>query len=219
MPLDRLIATKYLQATNSGRDTSFYKYEFNTEVLPDRVVVADGNCLERNLSLRTALNGIWMQEPDRRFEVGSYYVRRWGGIGGNKQTTLERYIRLLGDGEIPLKQGIASWSKIATVSDPSRFAIFDARVSAALNCIQLRNQSLEYSFPQLETQNGAVKRFNGRWRAAGHARGLPHDSDFYRRYLECIQGASKLAKTSIQHIEMFLFSISLDEIPPAIELL
>jgi len=33
--------------------------------------------------------------------------------------------------------GIASYSKIFSIKDPDRYAIFDARVSASLNAIQL----------------------------------------------------------------------------------
>jgi len=41
--------------------------------------------------------------------------------------------------------------------------------------------------------------------------------DFYEIYLQLIKEAAKLANTSIQHIEMFLFSISIKKITKVIE--
>jgi hypothetical protein len=104
--------------------------------------------------------------PTRRLEVAIWYVRDWGGVKSNRKETLDKYVGLSEADLTALNmQGVATWSKILAVQNPDTYAIFDARVSAALNAIQLA-KGIETSilFPQLASRNTKIKKFQ-KWLA------------------------------------------------------
>jgi|ERR1700683_5034105 len=90
------------------------------------------------MRLRRVLSEIWKNEPTRRPEIAAWYVRDWGGIKSNRKETIDKYVCLSEADLTALNmQGVATWSKILVVQNPDTYAIFDARVSAALNALQL----------------------------------------------------------------------------------
>jgi hypothetical protein len=57
-------------------------------------------------------------------------------------------------------QGVATWSKILAVQNPNRYPIYDARVAASLNAIQLASDIKELMlFPQVPSKNSKIVRF------------------------------------------------------------
>lgn len=113
------------------------------------------------------------------------------------------------------KNGIASWSKALCIRDPLQYAIFDARVAASLNALQIihRTRIREPArFPVLSSQNGRVKQGNKQLTAYFRTHVWPEESmHFYRDYLTlCREVARKLAdhneSVPICAVEMALFA-------------
>ncbi|PZO86894.1 MAG: hypothetical protein DI626_05300 [Micavibrio aeruginosavorus] len=72
-----------------------------------------------------------------RYALAVTIVSSWGGVRGNRAETIEAYVNELAAGipRTPLK-GVASYSKIFSISNPDTYAIYDARVAACLVAIQ-----------------------------------------------------------------------------------
>lgn len=97
-----------------------------------------GDSFQANKDLRYQLHTSWKAAPyEGRLDLARRIVADWGGVRSNKQSTLKEYVRKAeaGENDWPLK-GVASYSKILSVIDPSRFAIYDARVAVALIAAQ-----------------------------------------------------------------------------------
>lgn len=111
--------------------------------IPDGAPVAPFNTsglslADANVQLKRSLSEAWHLSGSDRAALAQWYVGRWGGIRANKEATLQGYI-ILSENELeraPLT-GVATWSKILAMRDPTRYAIFDARVSAAINALQI----------------------------------------------------------------------------------
>jgi hypothetical protein len=146
-------------------------------------------------------------------KLARYYVAKWGGIKRNSDAILSKYVTddpvaLAGRG----KTGIASWSKVLCIRDPAKYAIFDARVSASLNCLQISNPVIQPAmFPCLSTQNADVKEANKNIRSIAAKNCWPQANKlFYQNYLLLIGAAPEACGTCIQTIEMVLFSSTID---------
>lgn len=186
----------------------------NTRTLPSGVSLPVGNQYTKNVALKLQLNQLWTAaDRNQRFDLAKYYVSTWGGVRGNKDSTLMKYVletptSMIGDGI----KGIASWSKVLCIRNPRKYAIFDARVSTALNCSQIiggvRNGEL---FPLLAGQNQTIKGANAKIKAHAQAHGWSDidRSKCYKIYLDLINNVArtcKLKDTQIYTIEMLLFS-------------
>jgi hypothetical protein len=70
--------------------------------------------------------------------LAKWIIGQWGGIKGNKTETILKHIKRVDapNLETPI-EGIASYSKLLAFKDPKKYAIYDARVAAALNAVQL----------------------------------------------------------------------------------
>lgn len=165
-----------------------------------------GRSLEDNLALRDSLHRTWKKRPERRLEIATWYVRRWGGVTKNKQETIKSFVDALGNGELPsCMSGVASWSKIAAISDPSRWAIFDARVAFSLNALQhIERGRVSEAFPLLPSRNTLVRRALVPLRLANNLR-VPMSNDNTARYLRYLQ-ILRMSKRGLQRMEMALFS-------------
>ena len=94
-----------------------------------------------NLALKLYLKQQWEEmPPDNRLHIAKIIVSDWGGVRANHPDTLKRYINALSEHEPPTSlQGVASYSKIFSIVYPDRFAIYDARVAACLNAVQINS--------------------------------------------------------------------------------
>ena len=140
-----------------------------------------------------------------------YYIKDWGGIRTNRPETIKKYtastteelINTLG------KRGIASWSKALVVKDSENYAIFDARFSISLNCIQILHKKKDIVlFPILSSRNNVIKRGidqlkilarNYNWTKAS-------ENNFYMQYIDILKSVAKAKETNIATIEMLLFA-------------
>lgn len=198
--------------------TDWYDWAFNWKRLPPGIREPDGNCYEKNVALKKALTEDWQKNGDatRRQELERFYIVVFGGVRTNAPETLNEYFSNTDAQNIARgSQGIASWSKALTVRDFKRYAIYDARVAAALTALQIIYRvSKPQRFPLLPSRNRliaestpALKQWarDKRWAACSPS--------FYEDYLAlCRTTASRLKSegnnpdAEIYSIEMMLFA-------------
>lgn len=156
-------------------------------------------------------------------KIVRWIISDWGGIRGNKESTLEKYyIRSLQkDPETPLS-GIASFSKVLSIIDPLKYAIYDARVAVSLNAIQLVFSELSgEAFPYLPGRNNITGNWSPR-APRGFSKSdaasiktlssppynwekIQRDETYYR-YLELLNSISENLGIPLYELEMTLFS-------------
>lgn len=190
-----------------------YSWRINHNYLPNGIKLIENESVYiQNITLKNELNRLWVQSEDQqsRKQLISYYIVDWGGIKSNKPNTLDVYGTL--DAEYLINrglQGIASWSKALVVHNPEKYAIFDARVSFSINCIQyLSEQDEQIFFPKLGSRNKRiVLGANHIWQHAKEKRWKRLNSkEVYNKYLEIIHNVASELNTSISSIEMLLFA-------------
>ncbi|HXS06765.1 MAG TPA: hypothetical protein VN723_08255 [Rhizomicrobium sp.] len=162
-----------------------------------------GNTLTDTLNLRAACHLLWLTEPERRQEICGWYVRRWGKIAKTSDDRIAHYVETLARGALPDRlMGVASWSKVASICDPNKYPIYDARVAFALNALLIRDNIALAPFrmpgSQSTTINAALKRLK--------AHGIKESNvntpvDDYRRYMALMHRFG----TRISLAEMALF--------------
>ena len=186
----------------------------NPIFLPQGVVLSPGNQYSQNVALKLALSAIYAAGDENvRFNLTRYYIAVWGGVRGNKEETLHTYSLAEPPVLIALgKKGIASWSKALCVKNPTEYAIYDARVALALNCLQKWYQvDAPILFPLLTGQNQIVN--SGVQAMRGYAQNNhwnTADQDFYHLYIENLSLAAVALDVEIYTLEMLLFSKVLD---------
>ena len=182
-----------------------------------------GSNFEANVALKKDLSRRWANEPGDREKITKWIISNWGGIHGNKKSTINFYCREAQDAspKTPLK-GIASFSKVLGVKDPDTYAIYDARVAVSLNAVQfLFEEKSGLAFPYLSGRN----KHTGHW-SPEPRRGfstmkevsvktltsdpiswtkvLPDEA--YQTYLAALSEISSELNTPIYKLEMALFS-------------
>lgn len=174
------------------------------------VTVTGTTWYDKTRSLKRGLSQVWISRPNQRTALADYAVRVWGGVKRNAPTTIGSYVQTVSLGAVPNShKGIASWSKVAAFSDPSKHAIFDARVSFSLNAIQLlsgggqcwwfphlagRNKLLVETWPVLKT-HAAVQKWT-----------LIDSTQVYSTYIALLTSVSLSLHKDIDDVEMLLFA-------------
>lgn len=131
--------------------------DFGLDSLPKRFrwPKNDSESYVKTVNLKHRLQAQWAHgSRTERVQIADEVIREWGGIKGNKRSTIEQYADLdIHSGDFPYK-GVASYSKVLGIVDPLKFAILDARVVVSLNAIQLisGNQRGVF-FPYLSGRN------------------------------------------------------------------
>lgn len=171
---------------------------------------------DRNTALRLFLRDEWHSStPSRRLELATWMVRDWGGIKTNKETTIERYVVLAASADPQVKfYGISSFTKVLTIVDPDRYAIYDARVAASLNALQLLTGCYTLAFPyppgrnseidQPKTRLGFSDIFTRRELLSRGFASIRRD-DAYHFYLQLLEAIRRASNKSLLEIEMELF--------------
>jgi hypothetical protein len=193
----------------------WYKWPIKTAALPEGVVIPAGSMRQRNIALKHELHRLWLgSDSDSRMELARYYVKTWGGIKRNDETTLFEYVNADASAVVArATSGIASWSKVLCIRDPKKYAIFDARVSASLNCLQISNRvETPAMYPCLSTQNGDVRSGNRKIRAYVNNNNWPRQNarTFYEGYIRLIGDVAVSCGVCIQTVEMVLFTAAPD---------
>lgn len=174
-----------------------------------------------NVELKKYFNKQWLKATaDERYELSKTVVSDWGGVRNNHSETLKSYVVELDKKRpaTPLK-GVASYSKIYSISDIDKYAIYDARVAACLNAVQWNYNVKE---------GVAFNYISGRNKTTGDATkkiGFVHQEPFivknlvangwtrvkrdltYQVYLDLLQKCLKsLPRYSLYDLEMVLFA-------------
>jgi hypothetical protein len=187
-----------------------YKWDFSIENFPNKEYKFEGQTpYENSKLLRQFIHLAISQNDDLKVEYQKWYVRDWGGVRGNNDATIETYISTPSSDLFKLEtRGIATWSKILCVRDPSQFSIYDARVALALNSLQRRHLIKNpLLFPLLPSQNKSfvLPRHKLITDSLFFSSQVPQ---FYSTYLSLLTGAANNKPWDIQDIEMILFSNS-----------
>lgn len=182
---------------------------------------------EANVELKFFLNTLWKSSDLKgRESLAKTVVSDWGGIRGNLTDTLNKYV-FEADSKtprLPLK-GVASYSKILSIADPKKYAIFDARVAACLNAVQIKHNVIKgLAFHYLPSRNTVITGSKGKpgfTRLRAHslenlADGgweLINGESCYPRYLEVLRTClSTLAPIyRLYDLEMILFANAVKE--------
>ncbi|WP_444894683.1 hypothetical protein ACJJIE_11385 [Microbulbifer sp. TRSA001] len=114
---------------------------------------------QQNIELKHHFNAKWQSSnTENKLALSKEVVADWGGVRGNKDETLTSYVNELikEKPRTPLK-GIASYSKIFSIVDMDRYAIYDARVAACLNAVQWNHGvSTGLAFNYISGRNNVV---------------------------------------------------------------
>ena len=199
----------YLLA-NVNKIHEIYEWDFPTKNFPLPYTKKSNNDYHNSLELRGFIHNALKFNSEKSIELQIWYVRDWGGVKTNSQSTLDAYLRTSSECLIERQEkGIASWSKMLSVRDPSSFAIYDARVAMSLNTISLTQTSVStLLFPQLSSRNKKIVAAQSVVNARARTLALRPDKCFYKNYLHFLNQAVEQCgnKFDIQTAEMILFA-------------
>jgi hypothetical protein len=105
-------------------------------------------------------------------------------------------------------KGVATWSKILTVRNPNYYAIYDARVAASLNAIQLISAIKEpIFFPQVPSRNSKISNFQ-KWISRRFPKAIRVSRNrAYREYVSLVGAVARNSGlASPDEVEMILFA-------------
>ena len=187
-----------------------YQWNFPIKKFPLAYRKRSKNDYLNSLDLRMFIHDAIRSNSPRSGELQIWYVKEWGGVRTNRPSTLNEYIIIPAESLIERgERGIASWSKMLSVRDPSSYAIYDARVAMSLNTISL-TQSSESNlvFPQLASRNKKIVAAQSIIKSQIKLRGLKSERYFYRNYLGSLNKAVYQCgnRFNIQTAEMILFA-------------
>jgi hypothetical protein len=173
-----------------------------------------GDLPQQNIELKRHLAGHWaVASLDEKIRIATWIVRDWGGIRRNSPMTILGYVNQA-DAERPATPffGISSYSKILGIKDPERYAVYDARVAASLNAVQLligpdELQSHLRAFFGPPGRNETVKRFDTTFSAAQAELGFVaiNRDQTYGTYMTLLPAIAAELGKSVLEVEMFLF--------------
>lgn len=181
---------------------------------------------QQNIALKQHLADKWkVADREEKLRLAQWIIRDWGGIKRNSQATIRRYVEMADCPNLKFPyEGVSSYSKVLSIVDPDRFAVYDARVATSLNALQLLQQAKQESPPNLlcfPCPQGQNRMIEGTKYSVGFrrqysrktlkARGFNLDrrAKTYENYSQLLEQIAKLAKATILEIEMELFARAL----------
>ena len=195
---------------NVNQITLNYQWNFSTKNFPISYTKKSTNHYRNSLDLREFIHKEIKSKSQISDDLQTWYVKDWGGVKTNRKSTFDEYLESPSEDLIKRgDKGIASWSKMLSVRDPTIFAIYDARVAISLNTISLLNSSeSNLFFPQLSSRNKKIVAAQNLIQNFAIYKSLKHDEDFYRKYLNYLNIAVTQCgnKFDMQTAEMVLFA-------------
>lgn len=216
MLLAQLIANFVQQKIEQNNPNQIYEWAVNEKYLPSGIIISGNNNLECNLSLKYALHKAWLESGDniiRRGDLIEYYISIWGGIRGNNAATMNVY--RTEDAEKLIMRGlngIASWSKALVIHDPNKYAIYDVRVVASLNYLQILSEELDQKIRYRIINGGRNATINRANRMIHNSNmyndwlGIPQNQIYSGHYLPLLRQSAEIIGTNISTVEMILFN-------------
>lgn len=194
------------------QEPDWYEWRMpNPKGFPMEVALPRGPRVEQTRALKHALSEKFDTCPNaERFELARYFVRHWGGIRGNREATLQRYV-LADTNEIIRSQkfkGISTWSKVLHLRDPHRYFIYDSRIAVSLNLLQITSRVQNpLAFPMPESQSRLIKTVRNRLRAIAREASWRRATDtFYEDYNTLLRRVASQIGIDTDIVEMALFS-------------
>ena len=209
----------------ASHESAMSPYAWKVSELAWKTLGADFDCekysnnfSQQNIALKRHLAKHWaVASLDEKIRVATWIVSDWGGIRRNSPMTILGYVNQA-DAQRPATPffGISSYSKILGIKDPDKYAVYDARVAASLNAIQLlliRDGKLRspdlLAFSVPPGRNETIKRFDSEaFPLALNRIGFTsiERNEIYSTYLAILRGVSLAIRKSILEVEMFLFA-------------
>jgi len=113
-----------------------------------------------------------------QINIAELIIKRWGGIYRIQDKTIKKFINNFNSKKTFPHKNVSSYSKLYSMIDPDNFAIYDSRVAACLNALQLN----------LNIKKGYVFNYvNGRNKIIGYRdkkTGFTQDDRYKESYLE-----------------------------------
>ena len=190
----------------------WYSWNINLENIPCEITLSNENSFIKNKELRLKLNQLLVNTNDIELkrEIIHYYVVTWGNIKGNGNAKMEFYYSSSIEDLKKSINGIASWSKILSIYDPRKYAIYDARVSASLNCIQkIFDIDTKILSPILPSQNKIISSNNVLIREISKRekwKKVVRKNYYEEIYLPLLNNIANELKVEIDTVEMYLFA-------------
>jgi hypothetical protein len=184
-----------------------YLWKFSTDNLPINFNSYGTSDYENSLNLRKHLHKSYLTNANGREGIQKWYVTDWGGVRSNRNETLKKYCELSASELISLgSKGIASWSKMLSIRDPSQYCIYDARVGFSLNAIQvIYKVDRPLYFPLLPSRNTLIRSSEPYIKEL--FKEMPVVKNFYTTYNDILKIYCKYNHAwDIQSAEMVLFS-------------
>jgi hypothetical protein len=166
-----------------------------------------------NHALRKHFSPVWKKAlPKEKLRLGTWIIKHWGGIHSNKINTIKSHIKLA-EYELPEVKfkGIASSTKILAFKNSAEFAIYDARVAASLNAIQLLNVTdARILFPIPPSRRDTISKFDATLKqlkkTPNFEMKIIRRDDTYQYYMILLKKLSSRISRSVLDLEMFLFA-------------
>lgn len=218
MTLVKLVTDFVQQKIEQNNQNEIYNWAVNETKLPEGIVVIGNSNFEKNISLKYALHEDWLATENnlqRRGDLIQYYISIWGGIRGNQPEKMDFYRNADANTLISCGlNGIASWSKALVIHNPNLYAIYDVRVVASLNYIQLLNSSESEKYRFSIINGGRNKRINNansliqRKQLFNNWTSIPRSEIYCTHYLPLLYKSAEIIGTNISTIEMILFNFA-----------
>ncbi len=175
------------------------------------------------IDLRDATNAEWERvattnDIQALAKLSKWMVANTGGIYGNKDETILNFTKMAAAyGFVDDNKGISSYSKILAAKDRHKYQIFDTRVAAALNIMQLSYfGGRRFYFDVDGARNKDVVEFDNLFHKRSFImigyKGIKRDlgvSD-YKYYTLLIERMAHYARREAIEIEMMLFDYCLN---------
>lgn len=191
--------------------------------LPDFQWHKKSGSAEESIELKHYLTKKWaVSDATMREQLARWLVVDWGKVKRNTPERIKSHVEKALDAntERPL-EGVASYSKILSMVNCTQYAIYDARVAACLNAVQLQMQCNQpIFFPYIPSQNRHFKADNkiknfvntfSKTELVNNRGWLPVDRNTaYTTYLDLLYKLkNRFQEKEIYHFEMILFTQAL----------
>ena len=201
-----------------------YSWMDRTRLPLDKLLVpiefANGNQYDCTVALRRQISRYWREGRVDRKHLAEWAVCHWGGIKSNKPETISAYAKRASDKIVPnIFEGVSTVSIILSFAYPDEFAIYNSRVSVALNAIQILAQTESgIAFPYVQGRNNVLgnyasrsgfsqlKRFQPKQLVLERGFGRARRGDAYKIYLQAIRALAKERGCPIYDLEMLMFA-------------
>lgn len=176
-------------------------------------VTFKGSNYSKNIQLKEAFPALWKNNDNDKFHLAKWIIKDWGGIKRNKDETISNHLKITRNSNdyFPLK-GVASYSKILSFIEPDNFAIYDARVAASLNGIQLLSKSKKsVLWNNLDGRNKKIELFKKTLASDSRLESLGwtkiRNDECYKHYNYILKNIlEKFPDFRLFHLEMSLFA-------------